>query len=282
MSNGTDSGFPGPAGGPPDLEQPPGVIEGPGGGPAFPTGGLSAGQKNSADSTADALNYLAAGSAGLAAGGVLLGASAPFGAVVGILSAISWGFAQLFSDIAEDPPQPYTNIVTFQPRLCSPPGITDPILSHLGIASQRGVFALVTAGGLLDALERSAGAQQAGDLNWAITHYGVASQCYQTLVVDVATLAAALNAAAQALSGSEFDLPLKPAAGGVRKWINSPGTRASISAQMHEAGLLDSEIESAIAWWTTDPKYSGPGTTVSGLLLSSAIKLYTCAQRLAR
>jgi hypothetical protein len=159
--------------------------------------------------------------------------------------------------------------------------MNDPVLSHLGIASQRGVFALVTARGLLDALERLAGAQKAGNISWAITHYGVASQSYQTLVVDVATLASAMYAAAQALSGSKFDLPLKPAAGGVRKWIESPGAQAKLWKQLHQAGLLTTEIKDVIQWWTTDPKYSGSETTCSGLLLSSANKLYTAAQRLA-
>src|SRR6266540_248530 len=89
-------------------------IEGATGGPAMPTGGLSTDQKDAADSTADALNAFAAGSAGIAAGAVGLGASAPFGGAVGVLSAIGWVFSQLFSDIAEDPPQPYENLVTFQ------------------------------------------------------------------------------------------------------------------------------------------------------------------------
>lgn len=284
MSNGTHVGFPGPDGGVPDFEQPPVAKDGPGGGPASPwgVGGFSSHQKETADATSDALNAFAAGSAGIAAGAVGLGASAPFGGVVGVLSAIGWVASQLFNEISDDPPQPYQGIVTFEPRLSRPPGMTDPILSRLGIASQRGVFASVTARCLIDATERLAGAQQARDQNWAVTHYGVALQCYQTLVVDVATLASNLYAAAQVLVGSEFDLPLKPATGGVGQWIESRGTEANISKEMDKAGLLAAEIEGVIQWWRTDPKYSGLETTFSGLLLSSANKLYSSAQKLAR
>lgn len=280
MSNGTGSGFPG-SGSIPDLEQPPAYIEGPGGGPATPFGGggLSHEEKDAYDEASDNANYYAAGTAGVAA--VATFTTAGGGLVFGVMSAGFWLTSQYFSDMAEDPPQSHEQIVTFQPRLCRPPAMNDPILSHSGIAIQRAVFAMVTARGLLDALERLASAQQAGDLNWTVTHYGVASQCYQTLVVDVATLASAIYAAGQALSGSEFDLPLKPAAGGVREWIESPGMEAKILKAMREAGFLNAEFKAVVEWWKTDPKYSGPETTCSKLLLSWANKLYTSAQTLA-
>ncbi len=280
MSNG--AGFPGPEGGLPDLEQPPAYIEGPGGGPAMPGGGggLSRDEKEAYDEASDNANYYAAGTAGVAVvAGTLSGGGGAL--VFGLMSAGFWFASQVFSDLAEDPPQSHEQIVTFHPRLCRPPGMNDPILSRSGIAVQRAVFTMVTARGLLDALERSASAQQAGDLNWAVTHYGVASQCYQTLVVDVATLASAMYAAGQALSGSEFDLSLEPASGGVREWIESPGMEAKIWKQMHSAGFLNDEIKAVIEWWKTDPKYSGSQTTSSSLFLESANKLYTSAQRLA-
>ncbi len=245
----------------------------------MPAGGLSPEEKEAYDEASDNANYYAAGTAGVAV------VSTPFsgggGLVFGIISAGFWFLSQVFSDLAEDPPQSYEQIITFQPRVCRPPAMTDPILSRVGIATQQAVFTLVTARGLLDALERFAGAQQAGDLNWAVTHYGVASQCYQTLVVDVATLAAALYAAGQAISGSKFDVSLNPSAGGVQEWTESPGMQAKMWKQMHAAGFLNAEIKAVIEWWKTNPKYSGPQTTASQLFLSAGDSLYTFAQRLS-
>lgn len=279
MPNG-DAGFPGPEGGLPDLEKPPDFIEGPGGGASFPTGGLSADEKAAyQEASVNANEYaVAAGAVATVSGAVSGGAGAlTFGLMSGFFAAAGLYFGAL----GDDPPKPHERIVTFEPRLSRPPGMNDPVLSRGGIAIQRAVFTLATARGLLDALERLSSAQQAGDLDWAVTHYGVAKECFQTLVVDTATLASATYAAGQALSGTEFDLPLEPGSGGMREWIESPGMEAKIWKQMHAAGFLNNEITTTIEWWKTDPKYAGPATTSSSLLVEAGNNLYTSAQKMA-
>jgi hypothetical protein len=280
MPNGDDRGLPGPEGGLPDLLQPPAFKEGVSGGPAMPTGGLSASQKAGYAESSENANYYAVGAGAVATvSGAISGGG---GALTFGLMSAAFALAGLyFASLAQDPPKPHERIVTFKPRLCSPPGMNDPVLSRGGIAIQRAVFTLVSAHGLLDALERWSSAEQAGDLNWAVTHHGVASQCHQTLVVDTATLASATYAAGQALSGTELDLPLEPASGGMREWIESPGMEAKIWKQMHAGGFLTNEITTTIEWWKTDPKYSGPATTFSRLLLEAGNNLYTSAQKLA-
>jgi hypothetical protein len=279
FQDGPDGGFPG--GSIPDLEQPPGVIEGMGGGPAMPGGGgLSAHDKAAYDDAADNANYYAAGAAGVA---VVSGAfSSGGGALVfGLMSAGFWFISQVFSDLAEDPPQPHEHIVTFQRRVCRPPAMNDPVLAPVGIAIQRAVFGMVTGRGLLQAVERLSSAQQAGDVDWALTHYGVGATSYQALNVDIATLAAALHAAGNTMSKSPADGRLKPAATGVRQWIESAGTEAKMTTALRDAGYLDAEIKSVIAWWKTDPKHAGAEQTCSELLLGGATKLYASAQKLA-
>jgi len=273
MPNGEGPGLP-------DLEKPPDFIEGPGGGAAFPTGGLSAEEKAAyGEAAANANEYaVGAGVVATVSGAVSGGAGA---LTFGLMSAFFAGAGLYFGALADDPPEPHERIVTFEPRLCRPPGMNNPVLSRGGIAIQRGVFTLATARGLLDALERLSSAQQAGDLDWAVTHNGVVIQCSQTVVVDIATLGSATYAAGQALSGTEFDLPLEPGSGGVREWIKSPGTEAKMWKQLTEAGFLRSEITAAIEWWKTDPKYAGPPTTASSLLVEAGNDLYTSAQKLA-
>jgi hypothetical protein len=279
MQDGPGSGFPG--GSIPDLEKPPDVIEGAGGGAAMPGGGgLSADDKSAYGEAADNANYYAAGTAGVA---VVSGAVSSGGGllVFGLMSAGFWFLSQVFSDLAEDPPQPHEHIVTFQRRVCRPPAMNDPVLSPVGIAIQRAVFSMVTGRGLLQAVERLSSAQQAGDVDWAVTHYGVGAASYQALNVDVATLAAALHAAGNTMSASPLDGPLKPAASGVRQWIESPGMESKMTKALRDAGYVDAEIKSVIAWWKTDPRHAGAEQKCSELLLGSATKLYASAQRLS-
>ncbi len=270
------NGFPSPEDFPGLLD--PVAIEGSGGGPAMPTGGKTEEEKAGYEEASANANEFAIGAGAIAVvtfetgGGPL---------VFGLMAAGFAAAGQYFSNLAHDPPQPHEQIVTFEPRVSRPPGMNDPVLAPSGIAIQRAVFMLVTARGLLDALERLAGAQQAGARNWAVTHYGVASQCYQALVVDLAKLSAAAYAAGKAISGSAFDVPLRTGAGGMREWIESPGMEATILKAMRQAGFSTAEFNDALRWWTADPKYSGPATTGSALLVSQANKLYTSAQKLA-
>lgn len=251
-------GFPG--GSIPDLEQPPGFIEGVAGGPAMPGGGgLSSADKEAYDEASDNANYYAAGTAGVA---VVAGAFSSGGGTVlfGLMSAGFWFISQVFSDLAEDPPQPHEHIVTFQRRVSRLPETDDPVFARVGIAIQRAVFGTVTGRGLLQAVERLSSAQQAGDVDWALTHYGVGAQSYQALNVDIASLAAALFAAGKGMSASPLDTRLKPAATGVRTWIESPGMEARMTTALREAGFLDAEIKAVIAWWKTDRRIPAPSS----------------------
>ncbi len=274
MPNG--NGFPAPEELPGLLDAVP--IEGAGGGPAVPGGGKTAEEKEGYEEASTNANELAIGAGVIA----ILTVETGGGPVVfGLLASAFAAAGQLFSNLADDPPQPHEQIVTFEPRLCRPPGMDDPLLSPSGIAIQRAVFTMATARGLLDALERLGGAQQAGDHNWAVTHYGVASQCYQALVVDLATMSAAVYAAGKAISGSAFDVSLSAGAGGIRELIELPGMEAKISKAMRQAAFSTAELNDALRWWKADHKYSGPATTASALLISGGKKLYASAQKLA-
>jgi hypothetical protein len=186
----------------------------------------------------------------------------------------------ILASIAGEPPRPFEQIVTFQPRTSRPPETSDPALTRLGIAAQYGVSTLVTGQGYLDALERLSGAQAAGDLNWSITHWGVVQQCRQTLAVDLATTAAALFAAAQSLKTSTFDLSLTGNVGDVRDWIESPGVERTMARHLDEAGLLPMEIQAIFRWWKTNPVYEGSAATISAELEQASRKVYGNAERL--
>src|SRR5438270_10546332 len=125
--------MPGPSGGPgtggsglPVLKQPPGQIEGAGGGPALPAGpSVSKEDKATYDEISDELNYMAAGWAG---GTVIAGATGvePAAIMMGLASAGCWWLAQDFNDLSDDPPQAYQEAVRFQRRAIAPPGIGAP------------------------------------------------------------------------------------------------------------------------------------------------------------
>jgi hypothetical protein len=119
------------------------------------------------------------------------GTNFPAAMVLTVGAAILIGTAIVLATLRNDPPQSYKKLVTFRRRVCRPPSMTDPVFVKLGIVSQRAVFSMVTARGLLDALERTAAAQKARDLDWTITHYGVAVQSHRALVRGVAEVAAA-------------------------------------------------------------------------------------------
>lgn len=212
-------GLPGP-GEIPNPEMPPRYIEGPGGGPAMPPMGAGSSREEKAnyDEAAEDVDNAAEGMLAVAAA-AWLATNFPASVVLGAGALILTGSAIVLDALGDDPPQPFKKIVTFRRRVCQPPGMSDPVHAKLGLVTQRAVFSMVTAQGLLDALERTAGAQKAGDLDWALTHYGVAIQAHQALVRDLAELAAAMNAAATAVSGKDIDLALSPGAGGARKWI---------------------------------------------------------------
>jgi hypothetical protein len=277
MSNGNGNGIK-----LPDLEKPPAVIEGPGGGPAFPTGGgLS---KDEKDAFAEVSDICQSASNFSAVVSIIFFLAGPEAWLLAdgsaIASGVFWIDAQLFSALAADPPRPYRRIVTIEPRRCPVPKTRDPIVRSLGIATQQQVFTIVTAQCYLDALERLGGAQKARDLSWAVTHYGVVVQCRRTILVNVATSAAALYAVAQSLQGSRYDLTLKKGSGGVRNWINSAGVQRAMAQRLKHAGLTAGEVQAVIKWWKTDPTYQGPTSKLSAQLAQTARKLYRAALRM--
>ena len=268
----------------PDLEQPPAVIEGAGGGPAVPTGGGGSGKSTEDQEVIkDASNTMsgAGGAIVLASGAAVatgIGAAAAPG--MGVLGGFVLLLGQLVGFLADDPPQPFEKIVTFKRRVSPVPASSDPALMALGVASQRSVFTLVTARGYLDALERSAAAQDARDLNWAITHRGVALQCRPAFAVDMATLAAALFAAARSLKASQYDQALTPGGTAVKDWIETPGVERRLTADLKTAGLTPAETQTAIDLVKANPVYTGAAATLSDELTDSSQRLYAFAERL--
>jgi hypothetical protein len=265
----------------PDLKQPPAYVEGEGGGPAFPTGGTSSDDKQNYDDASDLANAEAAGAAVAAAGVLIAGPeAAPASIFFGVVSGVMWCVSVVFAELAEDPPQPYQHIVSIEPRSTCIPQTPNHALARVGIAWQYGVSSLVTARAYLNALERLAGAQQAQDLSWAITHWGVAMQCRQTLVVNLASTAAALYAAAQALKKSAYDYSLAAGGADIRKWIEAPGMEQKMGQQLAEAGLIPTESQAVIEWWKSNPAYSGSAGTLSAEFEGSSQALYSIAERL--
>jgi hypothetical protein len=270
----------------PDLEQPPAVKEGAGGGPAVPSGGGGGGKSTEDQQTiTDAGNTMTGvggailvGGAAAAATGVGAGAAPAMGVLGGFVVLLG----QLVGFLANDPPQPHEQIVTFKRRVSPVPASSDPAVTALGIGSQQSVFTLVTTQGYLDALERFAGAQDARDLNWALAHRGVALQCRPAFAVDVATLAAALFAAGQSLKASQYDPALKAGGTAVKDWIDSSGVERRLSADLEKAGATPAETRKTIDLVKANPGYDGSAATLSAELTESSQRLHGFAQRLVK
>jgi hypothetical protein len=272
----------------PDLEQPPVAKEGAGGGLAGISGGSGgAGGKSKEDEQVitDASNTMSGvGGAILVAGGAAAatGIGAPAAPGMGVVGSLVLLVGQLVGFLADDPPQPFEQIVTFEPRVSPVPALSDPALMPLGVVSQQSVFTLVTTQGYLDALERFAGAQDARDLNWAITHRGVALQCRPAFAVDLATLAAALFASAQSLKASQYDHALTSGGTTVKDWIEAPGVERRFTADLENAGLTPAETQRGIDLVKANPVYTGTAATLSDELTESSQRLYGFAERLLR
>ena len=268
----------------PPLEKPPDVIEGTGGGPAVPTGGGDGGKSEEDEQViTDASNTItAAGGAIVVAGAAAAatGVGAPAAPGMGVLGLAVALVGQIVGFLANDPPQPFEHIVTFKRRVSPVPASSDPALMALGVATQRSVFTLVTTQGYLDALERLAAAQDARDLNWAIAHHGVALQCRPAFAVDMATLAAALFAAAQSLKASQYDQALTPGGTAVKDWIDAPGVERRLTAALENAGLTPAETQTAIDLGKANPVYTGSAASLSDELTDSSQRLYGFAEQL--
>jgi hypothetical protein len=270
----------------PDLNQPPAIIEGVGGGPAFPVAAPKMGseEKEAHDELSDMFTLGAIGFAGMATmstaiGPEGLGFSVLFGCAAAASGLIGWIEGQL----AEDPPQPnYARPVVFKQRMSNPASTNDPALEPLRVAIQQGVFGTVTGNGYLDAIERLQGAQQAKDLTWSTRHLGVANLARRQLIVDLANNGAAMYAAANALKGSRYDARLKPGPICAKTWIGTRGVQAALTTELQASGFSTAEINKSIAFFRSNPTYSGPPTLASTHLKETAEKIHAVADKFAR
>lgn len=267
----------------PDLEHPPEVIQGPGGGPAFPTGGgIGPETKEGYEEASDLANYAAAGYA-VGAGAIMLGGPqmGPGAAFMAFFSGVFWMLAQALSDIAEDPPRTFRQIVAISPRRCTPPGVSTAKYRKLGIAAQQAFFATVTARGYLEALEKLAGASANRDLSWAVTHKGVLMQYHQALLRDLATTAAGLKAAARSLDSDLAAVRLSPEnARGFAKWIAAPKTMTTLKSQFLKAGLTQLEFRAASKQWKRGISVPTRSITLQRAMSDSADRLHATVRRL--
>jgi hypothetical protein len=101
-------------------------------------------------------------------------------------------------------------------------------------------------------------------------------------VVDVATLAAALFAAAQSLKGSQYDQELTSGGSAVKDWIEEPGVERRFTADLKDAGLTPAETKTAIELAKANPVYNGAAATLSDELTDSSQRLYGFAEKLHR
>lgn len=267
----------------PDLERPPGRIEGAGGGPAV-LPGPALDDKTKAKFRELSLEFeQAAIACSLAA---LEAASLGLEPLAAALAELSVDFeidSKICGAIADDPPQPFQEIVRFERRVSSPPGLgdPDPVLAAVAIASQHAFFAGVTAAGVLAAAERLAGAVAAGDHDWAVTHQGVLRQAVARIPVDVALVAAAQRAAGLAVRGTPADVALVPGQKGAGRWISNPANEAALSRHLGQTGFTPGQTAEAIAWMRSDPPYEGQPSTIGDQLVLGADRLYRTAEGLA-
>jgi HAMP domain-containing protein len=267
----------------PDLKQPPGQIEGAGGGPALPSGpaGTSS-DKAGYRQTSEDLNYLAAFMALDAVGAAAFGAE-PMAVGFAAFAAMAAGASHSYANLADnDPPQPYQEIVHFERQASAPPGLGDPapVLATVAIASQYVFFASVTAQGALVAVERLADAMAAGDYDWAVTHQGVLHEATARIPIDLALVAAALRAAGFAMRGTPADVKLTPGQRGAGQWVANPANEAALSRYLGQSGYTAGQSAEAIAWMRSDPAYQGQPSAISEQLVVVAERLYQTAERL--
>jgi hypothetical protein len=266
-----------------DLEQPPAYVEGSGGGPAMPTGGISQAEKELNDEMSkinDGITDALLAGAALSLLGEPEDTALP--GVLGLMSAAFALFGDLMDAISEDPPQPsYARPVVFKQRISNPLQVVDSALEPLRVCIQQALFGSVTAQGYLDSIERLQGAQLAGDITWALVHRGVANLALEQYILDIANNGAALYAAGNALKGSNYDFELKTGTGGVKKWINTRGTKASLTVAMQASGFTPAEIKKTFTYFNTDPEYTGPTSTLSTLLIEAGQKIYDVAEKMS-
>lgn len=278
MPNG-EAGLPGPH----ELgDEPPPYIEGPTGGPAMPTGGGQWSKQGAADYQGEMQTLTAvtaiAGSLVVFGGGVFT----LIGLALGAVALVAGLEVERMDDLVRDPPQPFERIVKFQRRTSTPPGRDNPVARGLGLIVQYGVTTMVTARGLLDAVERGEGARLAGDPDWAITHAGVERLAASAMNLQFAHQAWAMAAAAVALRGSPHDVTL-PAGDVVPlvKWLSDTAAMDQLRKAAVDSGLTPQEVDRGLA------RLHGLKPLAQPVLLSDALathgqKLYAMALKAQR
>ncbi len=266
-------------------KQPPAYVVGEGGGPAMPTGGTVTDDEKQTDEDISTVFSTYTDMFWGVCAWSSLGEPEDF-EFQGTVCTIAAGL-QLSADVldllVDDPPQPsYARPVAFAPRVSNPPAVADPALEPFRVCVQQAVFSAVTAQGYLDSIERLQGAIAANDTTWALVHRGVADLARQQLCVDIENIGLALNAAGNAVSGTKYDIPLQPGMGGVKEMLGKSGTKARLTAAMRAAGLTAAEIRKQFAHLASDPKYTGPATTFSRLIVDNAVQVFALAVKLGK
>jgi hypothetical protein len=230
-------------------DDPPPYIEGPTGGPAMPTGGGGQWSKQGAADYQAEMQTMTAVTA--IAGSLLVFGGGVFtliGLTFGVIAVVTGLEVERMNDLVRDPPQPFDRIVNFQRRVSRPPGKNDPIARGLGLIVQYGVTTMVTARGLLDAVERGEGARLAGDADWAITHAGVERLAAAAMHTQFAYQAWAIAAASASLRGTPQDIKLP--AGDVarlREWLSDATAMEQLRRSALDSGLTPLEIDRGLA-----------------------------------
>ena len=188
------------------------------------------------------------------------------GLALGAIALVAGLEVDRMDDLIRDPPQPFDHIVNFQRRTSRPPGRNDPVARGLGLIVQYGVTTMVTARGLLDAVERGEGARLAGDADWAITHAGVERLAGAAMNTQFAYQAWAIAAASVSLRGTPHDVTL-PAGDVARllKWLSDAAAMEQLRKAALDSGLTPLEIDHGLA------RLRSLGPLAQPVLLSEAL-----------
>lgn len=259
-------------------DDPPPYIEGPTGGPAMPTSG---GGQWSKEGAADYQREMQSLTAVTAIAGSLVVFGGGFftliGVALGVVALVAGLEVDRMDDLIRDPPQPFDRIVTFQRRTSRPPGRNDPVAYGLGLIVQYGVTTMVTARGLLDAVERGEGARLAGDVDWAITHAGVERLAGAAMNLQFAYQAWAMAAASVSLRGTPSDVVL-PAGDDapLQKWLSATAAMDRLRNAALDSGLTQQEIDQGLANLRNLEPLAKP-VLLSDSLMTQGRKLYAIA-----
>lgn len=257
------------------------IYEGEGGGPAGPSGpGFSNNDKaemqdvsNTAVGTAAAVGVVATALSAIGA--------APVGAGAGVVAAFVGFLGLVLKGMAADPPKPYERIVRFRRREFEYTPPKTELERRAFVVAQHAMFAVITGGGLLDAVERRDGAIQDRCVDWAIAHNAVARTAAATFRVDLATMAVAMLRLADEIRGTELDIVIDAErVVTFKKWFADPDNRDHLQRTLDQNGVGPAEVEEALALVTSDQATKALQGRTSELLSARANSIYDAAVRL--